>query len=106
MAPFRSLGIAIVTLTSKVNKVVLSHRLKSVQYARLGKRNPMIDRIGNVLYWLACSVAGLTVIAGIAIYASEGRTRSDGLGVLAGFCVAAFLLWLVGRACRYILSGR
>jgi hypothetical protein len=66
----------------------------------------MAERIGNVIYWFACIVAGLTVLAGIAVYVGEGYRRSDGAWVTVGFFVAAFVFWLIGRAVRYILAAR
>ncbi len=66
----------------------------------------MAERIGNVLYWLGCIVAALIVLAGIAVYVTEGHSRSDGLGVSAGFLVAAFIPWIIGRALRYILAAK
>jgi uncharacterized membrane protein YjgN (DUF898 family) len=66
----------------------------------------MAERIGNVLYWLGCAVAALIVMAGVAVYVTEGHSRSDGISVFIGFLVAAFIPWVVGRALRYILAAR
>lgn len=66
----------------------------------------MAERVGNVLYWLGCIIAALIAIAGIYVYIMEGLSRSDGLAITGGFFVAAFVPWLIGRACRYILAGR
>jgi hypothetical protein len=65
----------------------------------------MAERIGNVLYWLGCSVAGLTVLLGVGLYLAEGH-KSEALLVTGVVFVFAFIAWLVGRACRYILCGR
>ena len=65
----------------------------------------MLARLGNVLYWLGCIVAALLVIGGFALWFSEGRYRPDGYNVLIGFGVVAFVVWLIGRACRYVLAG-
>jgi hypothetical protein len=66
----------------------------------------MLERVGNVLYWIGCSLAALIVGLGAFVYLMEGKTRSDGIGMFAGFCVAAFLAWITGRGLRYILGGR
>jgi len=66
----------------------------------------MAARIGNVIYWLGCIIAGLTVMAGVAVYIVEGHSRSDGVVVTAGFFITAFVFWLVGRAMRYVLAAR
>ena len=66
----------------------------------------MAERIGNVLYWLGCIVAGLTALLGVGIYLAEGQNKNDGLMVMGFVFVFAFIAWLIGRACRYILAGR
>jgi hypothetical protein len=66
----------------------------------------MAGRIGNVLYWLGCILAALTVAAGVAMYAVEGHSRSDGIGVFIGFLVAAVIPWMMGRALLYVLAAR
>jgi hypothetical protein len=66
----------------------------------------MAGRIGNVLYWFGCIVAGLIAVAGMAVYLAEGHSRSDGIGVTVGFFIAAFIAWLIGRALLYVLSAR
>jgi hypothetical protein len=66
----------------------------------------MVARLGNVLYWIGCGVAVLLVASGIMLWVGEGYTRSDhGIPGLIGFAVMAVLCWLIGRACRYVLSG-
>jgi hypothetical protein len=66
----------------------------------------MLARLGDVLYWLGCILAGLTVAAGAFLWFAEGHARKDGIAVVAGFLVFALILWLIGRACRYVLAGR
>jgi hypothetical protein len=66
----------------------------------------MAGRIGNVLYWLGCALAALTIAAGVALYVGEGHTRSDGVGVLIGFVLIAAVVWAVGRALLYVLAAR
>lgn len=66
----------------------------------------MAERIGNVLYWLGCIAAGLTALFGLGVYLAEGHSKADGIVVTGFMLVAAFVFWLTGRACRYILGGR
>ncbi len=66
----------------------------------------MAARIGNVIYWLGCIIAGLIALAGVCVYAMEGYYRNDGIPVTAAFFIAAVVPWLVGRAGKYILAGR
>jgi hypothetical protein len=65
----------------------------------------MAGRLGKVLYWLGCIIAGLTAFIGILIYTYEGYGRKDGLIVTGFVLVIAFAIWLIGLALRYILSG-
>jgi hypothetical protein len=66
----------------------------------------MSGRIVNVLYWLGCALAALTIAAGAALYVGEGHSRSDGIGVLIGFVIIAAVIWVVGRALLYVLAAR
>jgi hypothetical protein len=66
----------------------------------------MAERIGNVLYWLGCIVAGLTALLGVAIYLAEGHNKYEGLLVMGFVFICACIPWLKGRACRYVLAGR
>ena len=63
----------------------------------------MSVRLGHVIYWVACGLAVLWVI--LAFVASSTRSVPewwfDGTIGIVGGCV----IWLIGRACRYILSG-
>jgi len=63
----------------------------------------MVARLGNVLYWLGC-VAALVIFVFDAALWKWGAQGIDNVmvGVLAVF---GFAVWLVGRACRYVLSG-
>jgi hypothetical protein len=65
-------------------------------------------RLGNVLYWTGCGLAGLIVLLGVVLYFGVDPTsaagRSPGLILLVAGAIA-FLVWLVGRAARYIMAG-
>jgi hypothetical protein len=65
----------------------------------------MAERLGKVLYWLSCVIAGLTVLIGILIYASEGYARKDGLIVTGLVLAVAIAIWLIGPAFRDVRSS-
>ncbi|QHP69545.1 hypothetical protein EI171_20990 [Bradyrhizobium sp. LCT2] len=66
----------------------------------------MIDRLANVLYWIACMFAALTASIALLIYFGEGYGRKDGPLVTGTILVLALIIWAVGAAIRYILSGK
>jgi hypothetical protein len=64
----------------------------------------MFVRFGNVLYWAACGIAvPLLVFAGYIAKTDTGPFALEGASM---FAVMAVLVWLIGRACRYVLGGR
>lgn len=65
----------------------------------------MVGRLGTVLYWIACIIAFLTGGFALYVYAIEGHSRSDGYAVTGAILVVALVIWLIGYALRYILSG-
>jgi hypothetical protein len=65
----------------------------------------MLARLGNVLYWFGCIVAAVLLAAGAAEWFGEAQYRKDGYGIVVGFAVAALIIWLIGRAFRYVLAG-
>jgi hypothetical protein len=64
----------------------------------------LLSRLGDVLYWLCCVVALLVFAWGA--WSEFGGTSADGPYLFALASVAAFAIWIIGRACRYILSGK
>ena len=67
----------------------------------------MAERLGNVLYWTALAVAIPLLLTGALMsyhHYLHGPVYSDESIIVAW--VAAFLVWLLGRACRYVLAGR
>lgn len=66
----------------------------------------MISRLGNVLYWTASGLAGLTLLLGALLLLTEPAMQRAPAGPLTAFAIGAALLWLIGRACRYVLAGR
>ena len=64
----------------------------------------MLERLGNVLYWVATGVAVIALGFGIALAIQPNAYNPTGL-VLFGAAIG-LVVWLFGRACRYILAGR
>jgi hypothetical protein len=62
----------------------------------------MLARLGEVLYWAGCLLAALLVAAAIAYYNFEDIKLVE-LLILIGLAV---IVWMIGRACRYVLAGR
>jgi predicted permease len=61
----------------------------------------VIARLGHVIGWAGNTIAALIIIAmGISIF----TRRADGSDAPLAI-VAALLVFLFGRACRYVLSG-
>lgn len=64
----------------------------------------MAARMGRVLYWVGCIIAGLLVLLGI-FFALLAETTNGVVGVLTAFIPYAVVVWLIGRVCRYFLAG-
>jgi hypothetical protein len=76
-------------------------RLISVQWQGV----TMAARIGNVLYWIACLLAGCMLALCVYVFFDiEPKDRSAVM--FAPFIICAVLFWLAGKALRYIFSGR
>jgi hypothetical protein len=67
----------------------------------------MLARLGDVLYWAASLIAVLILAFGAWTMMYRAPTENTdyitGLVVFGGY---ALLVLLIGRACRYVLSGR
>jgi hypothetical protein len=64
----------------------------------------MAARLGDVIYWLGCGIAIISIAAAVvlAIYG----VKPDKHILIIIFSVGALVIWLIARACRYILAGR
>jgi hypothetical protein len=62
----------------------------------------MLVLLGNVLYWAGCLVAVTLVLTSIFYFNSQ-HIKPLELLVLFGLAV---IVWVIGRACRYVLAGR
>jgi len=65
----------------------------------------MLPRLGNVLYWLGCILAALIMAAAIVVWFGGAQYRPNGWVIIFEFVVFALVVWLIGRMCRYVLSG-
>jgi hypothetical protein len=64
----------------------------------------MLARLGDVLYWLGCVLAAILVVGGAVFWFRDNS--ADDPYLFSVVAVAAFAIWVVGLACRYILSGK
>jgi hypothetical protein len=67
----------------------------------------MVARLGYVLYWFcSCIAAIVVVLAGVSpfLFSASPPPYSQFGGVIYLLIVAA-LVWLFGRAVRYVLAG-
>lgn len=66
----------------------------------------MAQRLGNVLYWVATALAAL-LLALAAIFPIMAERGTSGELWLVSLAIAAcgVIVWLIGRACRYVLAG-
>ena len=63
----------------------------------------MIERLATVIYWLGSIGGALIVAFGLAIAVSNDH---DNLATLIVCVVLGAIVWLAGRAIRYVLAGR
>jgi hypothetical protein len=64
----------------------------------------LLARIGDVLYWLGCILAVIVVVWG-GVFCFRGDSTDDPY-LFSVVAVAAFAIWVIGLACRYLLSGK
>jgi hypothetical protein len=69
-----------------------------------GVESPVVERLGDALYWGASFVAAL--LAPLAAAVALLNTGPNGPFIAVIFAFLAVIFWLVGRACRYVLAGR
>lgn len=63
----------------------------------------MIARLGQVLFWAGCIVAALVVVAGLLLFSSTSGL--DFWTYMAFTATTAGVIFLSGRAARYVLAG-
>jgi hypothetical protein len=66
--------------------------------------------VGNVLYWTFSALAVLVVVLFASVVIDDDMIRGVAPDtepwLLVFAVVAAVVIWLIGRACRYVLAGR
>ena len=63
----------------------------------------MAERLGIVLYWTGVIIAGLLVVLAVFFLNESGRDSWILALISAG---AGVIVWLIGRACKYVLAGQ
>ncbi len=63
----------------------------------------MLARILDVIYWGFCVLAALWLAYFLSFLVED---RSHWMDVLSAGLIGAALIWLVGRAIRYVLTGK
>ncbi len=71
----------------------------------------MVARLGDVLYWFFTGMAVLTVVALVIITIIDLTSGKGGYGleeiaITASIGAFSVILYMIGRACRYVLAGR
>jgi hypothetical protein len=64
----------------------------------------VLARLGVALYWIGSVLAAVVMVWG-AVFCLYGERARDPY-VCSIVAVAAFAIWVIGRTCRYILSGK
>jgi len=68
----------------------------------------MLERLGIVLYQLGCVIAGLCIAAVLGLLVIgvgfNGKWPEILIGSVA-LLIGALIVWLIGHALRYILTG-
>jgi hypothetical protein len=64
----------------------------------------VLARLGNVLYWVGCVLAAIVVVWG-AVFCFRGNSADDPY-LFSAVAVAAFAIWVIGLACRHVLSDK
>jgi hypothetical protein len=64
----------------------------------------VLAQLGDVLFWLGCILAAIVVVWG-AVFCFRGD-RADDPYLFSAVAVGAFAIWVIGRALRYLLSGK
>jgi hypothetical protein len=62
----------------------------------------MLARFGNVIYWTACGLALLLLVGYFRTWPGQTPFYHNEIVLLIG----AVVVWLIGRAIKYVFSGR
>jgi len=63
----------------------------------------MAARLGNVLYWIGCLIGAVVFLGGYLLMSGGGYKLQALDYIVIG--MPAVVVWLIGRALRYILAG-
>jgi hypothetical protein len=69
------------------------------------RRGAMAERIANIVYWFCCIVAAISLAIGISVWFLNFREGTALYSFLALSFIVASLVWIFGRAIRYVLAG-
>ena len=61
-------------------------------------------RLGHLLYWLGCGLAVVALVSGLFVL-QHGLDQDYRWVVYVASIGIAVVFWLIGRACKYFLSG-
>jgi len=64
----------------------------------------MAERLGIVLYWTGCILAGSWLLLMLYLVSTENTTVT--VPLLAAMFLPALVLWLLGKGLRFIFSGK
>ena len=64
----------------------------------------VLSRLGDILYWIGCILAAIVVVWG-GVFCFRGEHGEDPY-LFPVVAVAAFSIWVIGRALRFIISGK
>jgi hypothetical protein len=64
----------------------------------------LLSQFGAGLYWLGCILAAVVVVWG-AVFCFRDNSADDPY-LFSVVALAAFAIWVIGLACRYLLSGK
>lgn len=62
-----------------------------------------MPKLGELLYWMACWIAAIVALLGIA--AVMQGDRQSWVGVVA-FFIASTIIWLIGRAALFMSRNK
>ncbi len=65
----------------------------------------MLARLGRAIYWFCCLLAAIIAAFAIAAWHDRFSTQPNGYTVMLVFVAAVAIIWGIGRAGRYVLSG-
>jgi len=65
----------------------------------------MAERLGIVLYWTGCILAGSWLVTCFSIWSNQDYRVPEVSQLVFAF-LPALLLWLLGKGMRFIFSGK